>query len=107
MRPSWRRHASFDRYSVIVNTLGDRFILLRLPDVDAENQATSALDRRDQDTQMRSELAAAMTGLVHAADLKTVAVTCARTRKRSSSNWPPTRRVPEPLSNATATQENF
>jgi hypothetical protein len=63
---------SFDRYSVIVNTLGDRFILLRLPDVDAEKQATSALDRRDQDTQMRSELAAAMTGLIHAADLKTV-----------------------------------
>jgi hypothetical protein len=98
---------SFDRYSVIVNTLGDRFMLLRLPDVDAEKQAISALDRRDQDTQMRSELAAAMTGLIHAADLKLSAASWARTRRRGSSNWPPTRRVPEQLSNATATQENF
>jgi hypothetical protein len=59
---------SFDRYSVIVNTLGDRFLLLRLPDVDAEKQATSALRRRDHDTQMRGELAAAMTGLIHGAN---------------------------------------
>ena len=59
---------SFDRYSVIVNTLGDRFLLLRLPDVDAEKQATSALRRRDHDAQMRAELAAAMTGLIHGAN---------------------------------------
>lgn len=63
---------SYDRYSVITNSLGDRFLLLRLPDVNAAEQAASALRRRDHDTQMRAELAAAMTGLIHAGNLDRV-----------------------------------
>jgi hypothetical protein len=55
---------SFDRYSVITNSLGDRFLLLRLPDVPAAQQTASALRRRDHDAQMRAELSAAMTGLI-------------------------------------------
>ena len=63
---------SFDRYSGIVNALGDRFILLRLPDVAANEQATSALRRQDRDAQMRAELAEAMTGLIQGAKPKLV-----------------------------------
>ena len=33
---------SYDRYGTIVNALGDRFVLLRMPDVEAEKQALSA-----------------------------------------------------------------
>jgi len=40
--------------------------------VSAAKQAASALRRHDHDQQMRSELAAAMTGLIHAADLNRV-----------------------------------
>jgi hypothetical protein len=64
--------ATLDRYSAVINALGDRFLLLRLPDVPAAEQAASALRGRDHDTQMRAELAAAMTGLIHAADLTRV-----------------------------------
>jgi hypothetical protein len=60
---------SLDRYSAMINALGDRFLLLRLPDVSAAEQAASALRRRDHDSQMRSELAAAMTGLITGAGL--------------------------------------
>jgi hypothetical protein len=67
MRPRWRVTPSFDRYSGIVNALGDRFILLRLHDVAANEQAASALRRQDRDAQMRVELAGAMTGLIQGA----------------------------------------
>lgn len=63
---------SFDRYSMIINALGDRFLLLRLPDVDAAEQAASALRRGEHDAEMRDDLAAAMTGLIHGADLTLV-----------------------------------
>jgi hypothetical protein len=63
---------SFDRYASMVNALGDRFLLLRLPDVEADKQAASALRRRDHDAQMRADLAAAMTGLIHGAKLDLV-----------------------------------
>jgi hypothetical protein len=54
---------------MIINALGDRFLLLRLPDVDAAQQAASALRRGEHDAEMRGDLAAAMTGLIHGADL--------------------------------------
>lgn len=63
---------SFDRYSVITTALGDRFLLLRLADVTADKQAETALRRHDQDLQMRAELAEAMTGLIHGANLDLV-----------------------------------
>jgi len=59
---------SYDRYSAIVNALGDRYLLLRLPDVDAEHQAHAALRSSEHEKAMRAELAAAMTGLIAGAD---------------------------------------
>lgn len=59
---------SYDRYSSIVNTLGDRFMLLRLPDVDAASQGHAALMQTEHEKQMRAELAAAMTGLITGTD---------------------------------------
>lgn len=63
---------SYDRYSAVVSALGDRFMLLRLPDVKAHEQALSALDNSEHEKQMRFELADAMTGLIAGADLAAV-----------------------------------
>ena len=59
---------SYDRYGSVVNALGDRYLLLRLPDVDAAKQARAALAQSEHEKQMRAELAAAMTGLIAGAD---------------------------------------
>lgn len=59
---------SYDRYGSIVNALGDRYLLLRLPDVAAQEQAEAALRSSQHETAMRQELAAAMTGLIAGAD---------------------------------------
>jgi hypothetical protein len=59
---------SYDKYSVIVNTLGDRYLLLRLPSPDPELQAYAALANAGRERQMRAELAAAMTGLIGGVD---------------------------------------
>ena len=63
---------SYDHYSGVVNQLGDRFMLLRMPDVKAQEQALSALDHEDREKQMRAELAQAMTELIVAADTREV-----------------------------------
>jgi hypothetical protein len=63
---------SYDRYVSIVNTLGDRYLLLRLPEVDPGKQALAALAQAEREKQMRAELAEAMTGLVAGADQKCV-----------------------------------
>jgi len=63
---------SYDRYSAVISALGDRFMLLRLPDVKAGEQALSALDNSEHEKQMRTELSAAMTGLIANADRKLV-----------------------------------
>ena len=63
---------SYDRYGSIVNTLGDRYLLLRLPKVDATKQARAALAQAEHEKQMRAELAEAMTGLIASADLSLV-----------------------------------
>lgn len=63
---------SYDRYGAIVNALGDRYMLLRLPDVDAKAQALSALAQAEHEKPMRAALAKAMTGLVASADLADV-----------------------------------
>lgn len=65
---------SYDRYGSIVNALGDRYLLLRMPDVAAEKQAKSALRSTEHETAMRQELAAAMTGLIAGADKSRVHV---------------------------------
>ena len=63
---------SYDRYGSIVNTLGDRYLLLRLPKVDATKQARAALAQAEHEKQMRAELGEAMTGLIASADLSLV-----------------------------------
>jgi hypothetical protein len=63
---------SIDRYAQVVGALGDRFLLLRLPDVDPASMAGAALDQGGNQRQMRAELAAAMTGLITGADLSRV-----------------------------------
>jgi hypothetical protein len=59
---------SYDRYSTIVNTLGDRYMLLRLPPAEPGKQARAALAQAEHEKQMRAELAEAMTGLIAGAD---------------------------------------
>jgi hypothetical protein len=63
---------TFDRYGTVVSALGDRFVLLRLPDVDANAQALSALDNGDHEKEMRADLARVMQGLIAGADLDRV-----------------------------------
>lgn len=64
---------SYDRYGGIVNALGDRFMLLRLPDVDPAEQAGAALKAAQHEKKMRAELATAMLGLIAGAQLNLVA----------------------------------
>jgi len=64
---------SIDKYRDVVGALGDRYILLRLPDVKPEEQATAALSQGGNQKQMRADLAEAMVGLIEDADLSKVA----------------------------------
>jgi hypothetical protein len=63
---------AFDGYNAVVSTLGDRFLLLRLPDVDPAKTGAMALSHRGRETQMRGALADALAGLVEHADLSAV-----------------------------------
>lgn len=63
---------TIDRYAQVVGALGDRYILLRFPDVDPAAMARSALAQGGNQRQMRAELAEAMTGLIAGADLSKV-----------------------------------
>ena len=56
---------SYDRYGSITNALGDRFVLLRLPEVDPDKQARAALAQAKHERRMRAELAEAMTTLIN------------------------------------------
>src|SRR5690606_38143365 len=55
---------TIDRYAQVVGALGDRYLLLRLPDVDPVAMARSALAQGSNQRQMRTELAEAMAGLI-------------------------------------------
>lgn len=63
---------SIDRFAQVVGALGDRYILLRLPDADPESMARSALEQGGNQRQMRAELGAAMAGLITGADVSKV-----------------------------------
>ena len=63
---------SYDRYGTIVNTLGDRYLLLRMPDVNAAEQAKAALRSAHHEKQMRAELGEAMRELIAGADITAV-----------------------------------
>lgn len=62
---------SYDRYGAITNALGDRFVLLRLPEVDPDKQARAALAQAKHERQMRAELAEAMTTLINSSAPRT------------------------------------
>jgi len=55
---------ALDHYGQVTASLGDRFILLRLPDADVDSFGTAALQHGDHERQMRTELAEALAGLV-------------------------------------------
>lgn len=64
---------TLDKYHAVISQLGDRFLLLRLPEVDPQQSGRMALAHVGREGQMRAELAAAMTALVADADLSRVA----------------------------------
>jgi hypothetical protein len=61
-----------DRHHAVISGLGDRFVLLRLPDVDAERTGRLALAHVGFEQHMRQELASAMVGLIEGADVEKV-----------------------------------
>jgi hypothetical protein len=77
---SWRGKCGFiggvtpalDQYSAVLAALGDRFLLLRLPDADVGKFGTAALKHGDQEGQMRRALRDALSGLVLQADISRV-----------------------------------
>lgn len=63
---------ALDQYGAVLSALGDRFILLRLPDANVDDFGAAALRHGEHERQMRHELAVAMAGLVQSADLARV-----------------------------------
>ena len=59
---------ALDRYAAVVAALGDRFLLLRMPDPDPAQAGAMALGHGEHEQQMRDELADALGGLVEHAD---------------------------------------
>jgi hypothetical protein len=54
---------TIDRHHAVIGSMGERFVLFRLPEVDSSEQARRALAHAGHEHQMRSELAAAVAGL--------------------------------------------
>jgi hypothetical protein len=63
---------ALDQYGQVVSALGDRFVLLRMPDANVEDFGAAALRHGDREQQMRQELREALAGLVEQADLTRV-----------------------------------
>jgi hypothetical protein len=63
---------ALDQYGQVLSSLGDRFVLLRMPEVEVEAVGQAALTHGDHEVQMRSELQAALAGLVEHADLTAI-----------------------------------
>lgn len=63
---------ALDQYGQVLSSLGDRFLLLRLPDANVEDFGAAALRHGDQEQQMRHELREALAGLVEHADIARV-----------------------------------
>lgn len=55
--------AAIDSHRGVMAQMGERFLLYRLPDVDARKQARKALDVSGRESEMRRELRAAVDGL--------------------------------------------
>ena len=77
---SWRGKCGFvggvtpalDQYAQVVSALGDRFVLLRMPDANVEDFGAAALRHGEHEVQMRQQLRDALAGLVEQADLTRV-----------------------------------
>jgi hypothetical protein len=54
---------SIDRHHAVIGAMGERFIYLRLPAMDAGQQALRAMEHGGREKQMRQELAAAVSAL--------------------------------------------
>jgi hypothetical protein len=63
---------AIDQYAQVVSSLGDRFVLLRMPDAPVEEFGQAALKHGDHETQMRNDLQEALAGLVEHADISDV-----------------------------------
>jgi len=63
---------ALDQYGQVTSALGDRFVLLRLPDADVDAFGIAALRHGDQEQRMRHELSEALSGLVDHADVQRV-----------------------------------
>ena len=63
---------ALDQYGQVTSALGDRFVLLLLPDANVDAFGLAALHHGDHEREMRKELAAALAGLVEHADIQHV-----------------------------------
>jgi len=63
---------ALDQYGQVLAALGDRFVLLRMPDASVEDCGQAALSHGDHEQQMRAELSEALAGLVEHADIRRV-----------------------------------
>lgn len=63
---------SYDRHHGVIAALGDRFLLVRLADLEADAAGLSALTHAGREGTMRDELDAALAGLVMSADPRLV-----------------------------------
>ncbi len=59
---------ALDQYGQVTSALGDRFVLLRMPDASVDECGAAALRHGDHERQMRQELQDALAGLVEHAD---------------------------------------
>ena len=62
--------AAIDTHHAVMSTMGERFILYRLPTIDPAKQAERALANAGQEGVMRKELAAAVAGLFARLDIR-------------------------------------
>ena len=63
---------ALDQYGQVTSALGDRFVLLRMPDADVDAFGLAALRHGDHERDMRRELSDALAGLVEHADIRQV-----------------------------------
>jgi hypothetical protein len=63
---------ALDHFGQVISALGDRFVLLRMPDASVEDFGAAALRHGDQEQRMRHELREALGGLVEHAHLANV-----------------------------------
>ena len=73
---------ALDQYGQVLSALGDRFVLLRLPDADVDAFGAAALHHGAHESDMRRELADALTGLVEHVDITRVNRTLTEAEQR-------------------------